>query len=236
MNKQTFLEKLNNVLFPHYSCPFCGRETQDGVVCKSCNHNKINANFCAKCGEHILDNEKICYICKDLERVFDSNYSCYEYNEETSGAIMALKYNDKKYLAKDFAKILFERFKTLDLHIDIVTSVPMSAEAQKKREYNHAAEIAKEFCKLADLKYEDLLAKIKSTPRQAELGRDERIKNLVGSFAIIDKQVIKDKNILIIDDVFTTGSTMTACATELKKAKPNKVYCLTVTKTKNPEM
>ena len=222
---------LAEIIFPNYSCPFCGIETPDGVVCDSCKKYLIDAPFCQKCGEHVEDGNVVCIECKDGDRFFDSNHSVYIYNSVTSNPITKLKYNGAKYYAEVLAKILYEKFIQLNLNVDFVCSVPCTENSKKKRGYNHAEEIAKHFCNLAKLDYQNCLRKIKETPHQADLGLKERLHNLIGSFKVTDKWLVKDKNILIIDDVFTTGSTMSACAKELKRSKAKNVFGLTVTKT-----
>lgn len=226
-----FIDSVTKIIFPNYSCPFCGIETIDGVVCKNCKMYIVEAPFCKKCGEHVEEDDSICLECKEGDRLFDVNYSAYVYNSVTSTAITKLKYNGAKYYAELLAKILYDKFVTLDIKVDFVCAVPCTDKSKKSRGYNHAEEIAKHFCKLSGLDYQNCLTKIKETPHQAGLSRKERLDNLIGSFKVTDRWLVRDKNILVIDDVFTTGSTMSACAKELKRAKAKSVFGLTVTKT-----
>lgn len=226
------ISKTEDVLYPHYSCPFCETETIDGTVCDSCKQYFILPNFCNKCSEHVGGDATLCIQCKDTDRIFDQSFSVVHYTEKVSASVHKLKFGGGKYLALDFAKLLAEKFKTLNLSIDIVTYVPSHAKRIKERGYNQAKEIAENFCKIVDLPCAKLLDKTKDTAHQTELTKAERLKNLENSFAITDKWLVKNKSILVIDDVFTTGSTMSACAKVLKKAKANKVYGLTLAKTK----
>ena len=144
------------------------------------------------------------------------------------------KVSSKKFTideAVDFAKILASKFAESGISADIVTYVPTTAKKLKERRYNQSAEMAKEFAKLTNLVCLDLLDKTKDTIEQKELTRSERLKNLIGSIVTKDKWQVKGKDILVIDDVFTTGGTMDACAKALKRAGANKVYGLTVCKT-----
>lgn len=225
------VNKIENTMFPHYVCPFCETETPDGQVCDSCKKLLIKPKYCIKCGAHIPESANVCMQCKEVERIFDQNFSVYLYDDCVSMAIQKLKFKGAKYLAIDFAKILAEKYNTLDFDVDIVTFVPSTAKRIKERGYNQAKEVAQEFSKLVSLPCIDLLAKVKETAHQVDLNRKERLENLIDSFAVVDKWQVKGKNILVIDDVFTTGSTMTACARALKKAKAQKVYGLTLAKT-----
>lgn len=224
------INKTETIVFPHYSCVFCGRETLNGEVCNNCKQHFIKPKYCEICGEHISDNENICIECKE-HRDFDRNWSVVEYNEITSRAIIKLKFKGAKYLAEDFANILVAKFKEINEHIDIVCAVPSHSKRIKERGYNQAEEIAKSFCAKTGLTYATLIKKDKDTAHQTGLSKADRLKNLKDSFSIADDWLTKGRNVLIIDDVFTTGSTISACAQILKKHKVNKVFSLTVAKT-----
>ncbi len=218
-------------MFPHYSCPFCGVETPDGSLCKLCKQSEITGKVCKSCGESITGEGDLCIQCKAEGRKFTAHRSVMKYDGVTSPAILKLKFKDAKYLAIDFAKLLAQKFVCLGWNIDLVCSVPSHSNRMKQRGYNQAKEIAVEFCKLANLTYYELLTKTKDTGHQLGSNRAERLKNLQGSFAVTDKWACKGKSILVIDDVFTTGSTMETCAVALKKAGASKVYCMSVAKT-----
>lgn len=223
--------KIEDVLYPHYVCPFCEIETPDGRVCDECQKLYIKPKYCIKCGAHIPESANVCMQCKEIERIFDQNFSVYLYDDCVAMAIQKLKFKGAKYLAKDFAQILAAKFSQLEIDVDIVTFVPSTAKRIKERGYNQAKEVAQEFSKLVNLPCMELLAKVKETAHQVDLNRKERLENLIDSFAVVDKWQVKGKNILVIDDVFTTGSTMTSCAKALSKAKAQKVYGLTLAKT-----
>ena len=114
---------------------------------------------------------------------------------------------------------------------DVVTYVPMPKTREKERGYNQAKELAGEFCKLSKLPMLDLLTRKDDVVKQSTLSAKERKENIKDSFSAINKARIKGKDILIIDDVSTTGSTTSECANVLKKAKARSVCVLTVCKT-----
>lgn len=219
-----------DMLFPSCYCPVCNNESLDGNICNSCKQYYIKPKYCKICGEHLEDNCDVCVECKDVNRIFTQNSSVFNYNKQTSGAILKFKNNGAKYLAKKFAKILYDKYVTLNWDVDLVCPVPSHITSIKKRGYNHAAEIAKEFCSFTGKVYSDILLKNKQTPQQKDLGREARLKNLVDTFEIIDKWLVKNRTILVIDDVFTTGSTLSACAKVLKNAGAKNIYGLTLAK------
>lgn len=231
MAKSKILTKIGEVLFPHYACPMCDRETLGGVLCPDCQKFVIKPNYCEVCGEHVGAKDKLCMSCKETKRSFDKSFSVFEYNQQTARAILAMKYREKRYLAKDFAKLLHTKYVEAGIACDVVCFVPSSPKRLKKRGYNHAEDLAKEFCKLADLPCKPLLDKIKETEHQTELTREQRKTNVIDAFVCTDKQSAKGKVVLLLDDVFTTGSTLQECSKALKKARPKKIYCLTIAKT-----
>ena len=104
----------------------------------------------------------------------------------------------------------------------------MSVRAEKRRGYNQSKLLAQKLSELIGVDVLDCLIKTKETERQATLTGEQRRKNLVDAFKVIDKKSVKDKSILIVDDVTTTGATAQIIAQKLKNAGAIKVYLITV--------
>ena len=119
--------------------------------------------------------------------------------------------------------------------IDYMVCVPMSKARLRKKGFNHSLLLAKDLSKLSNIIFlKDALIKIKDTKTQVGLNYDERKRNLKNSFILKEKykNTLKNKNILIVDDVFTTGSTINECAKALKLCgKANKIISITIAKT-----
>ncbi|MBQ8468492.1 MAG: ComF family protein [Clostridia bacterium] len=230
MAENKFFNFLKRTMFPSFGCPFCDCETLNGELCKNCKKLLIQPQFCEICGEHVSEMDKICNECKETKRSFDQSRSVAEYRDAVSMAVINLKYNGRRYIADGFAKLLSGLFESTGWKVDYVCSVPSSKNRIKERGFNHAQDIAKKFCENCGLEYVELLDKIKETDHQTNMTMEERLTNLQGAFKLRDKD-IKGKNILIVDDVFTTGSTLDACSKAIRKGKPNKIYCLTIGKT-----
>ncbi|MCX6738177.1 MAG: phosphoribosyltransferase family protein, partial [Candidatus Parcubacteria bacterium] len=158
------------------------------------------------------------------------------YNDKLVKSIIhSCKYARIKELTRPLADLIIAHFKLLDNQTMlstqlfskeqnssnlIVCCVPIHKKKLKNREFNQSEEIAKHLSEEFGLNFiKDLIIKIKNTPPQAELSKDERKKNITNTFEInpLLKDVIKDKNILLVDDVFTTGSTMEECSKILKQ-------------------
>lgn len=238
MTKEKFLQKLDKAedfLFKAHSCMFCDSECDDDDfrICFRCKQNLdfIGDRYCLKCGAKISGDYDFCIECKSETHEFDRARSVLVYNEKSSPAILKFKYGGRKTFALPLARLLAKRFETVDIIADVVTFVPMPKEREKERGYNQSFELCREFSSLTGMKMVAALERVKNVERQATLGRAERIKNLQGSFKAINNQEFKGKDVLLIDDVVTTGATASECAKTLLKAGAREVSVLSVAKT-----
>ena len=239
--KDKVLKALNfveDLFMTNHSCVCCGREIVDGTkfqVCENCKNkfDLLNDSLCEKCGDRVAETVAVCDNCKKLEYHFDQNRSYAYYNEVTASVVKGLKYNKKKYFARHIAEMMCEIKDFFD-DVDMISYVPISNKRRKERGFNQAEEIAKELGKLLKLPVENLLVKVENKKHQAELSQQERLKNLIGSFVVCDdsKQKIKNKVVLIVDDVFTTGATLSECAKVLERVATCKIKTVTFAKTK----
>lgn len=113
--------------------------------------------------------------------------------------------------------------------VDGIIPVPLSAEKEKQRGFNQASLLAKELAVQRNIELiEGRLIKVRTTPSQTSLEAKDRRKNLSGAFEVACDQGIKGKIILLVDDVYTTGSTLQECSLMLKKAGALEVRALTI--------
>ena len=233
------LNAFENLFMTNHSWICCTKEIPDEtefMICENCKNSleKISGNLCGKCGD-VVPNEsvKVCDYCKEKDYGFDNNFSCFYYTESSAKIIKSFKYNARKYYAKYVAELMLDSGYNFS-DFDIITYVPMSLKRRKERGFNQAEEIALEISKVTNVKVLPLLIKIKEGERQAKLNQSNRMKNLIGSFAVsVDfEKEIKGKRILIIDDVFTTGTTLSECSKVIVKHKPEVVKTFTFAKTK----
>lgn len=110
---------------------------------------------------------------------------------------------------------------------DCVTSVPLSRKKEVERGYNQAELIAKRIGKIRKIPYKKILKRRHSTVPQNKLGKIEREENLLDVFFSVSSK-IRHKNILIVDDIYTTGATLNQCAKVLKKAGAENVFSVTI--------
>ncbi len=140
-----------------------------------------------------------------------------------------LKYGGEKELAPWIAKFLFEKWKAEEQtqHIDLVLPVPIHPRKLRVRGYNQAALLAHELAILMQKPcLEDALSRVKQTDSQVTHTRAERMENVLGNFKLSHPDKIKEKNILLVDDMLTTGATLEACALECAPYA-NKIFVCT---------
>jgi ComF family protein len=203
----------------------------------------ITPPICHVCGK-ILDIDKkiakknkklLCGECLRQNYHFDKASSVFVYNKPISKAVQSFKYENKFFLSKYFFGYIKDKINDFDDTIDIMAPVPMHIVRLRKRGYNQAALLVREFGKIGykNIIIYDLLKRVSNNKPQATLSFTERKNNLKRAFKINKKYIdkIADKNILIIDDVFTSGTTVNECSRVLKQHGARKVFVLTIAKT-----
>lgn len=229
-----FIEKVLDVLFSH-RCMFCGN-LADADVCEECwkKITWITEPVCEICGQPFETSYKsICKSCMLQKPNYDIARAIFSYDEFTKTAILNFKNKDATYLAKSFSDWIKNRHSKIIADADIIIPVPIHRRKLFFRLYNQAAILAKRLSDISNIEFNPLvLEKLKSTHTQEGLSRIARLKNLVGAFSVNEKYAsrIKNKNILLIDDVLTTGATANECAKTLKSAGAKKVFVITVAK------
>lgn len=218
-------------------CLNCGKDLEqekDVEFCDECftklpfiDENKV----CLKCGCPTMGEAKYCLLCKETKRQFKVAASVFKYDGAIRKLIINFKFNNRPYIKNTFAHLMYEKFKRLGWDIDVVTFVPATKKKIKKRGYNQAEILCRAFCEVANLPCVEALAKTVDTKSQVELTFKQRQENLTKSFEVTDKNLVKGKNVLLIDDVYTTGATANACSELLYKAKCNNVYVFTLAHT-----
>ena len=197
-------------LFPP-RCSFCG---------------KVNTYLCPKCRYKL--NEKAVYKAENYGKY--KHIYLFKYEGDIRNKLIDFKFNDKPYIAKSFAKFIIKNEKICGIlkKYDIITAVPMYIKKQNKRGYNQAELFAKYLAEELNMKYYQTLEKIKNTKMQSSLNKQEREHNLDGAYKLKNAEIIQNKNIILVDDIYTTGSTVNECIKMLKNA--NKIIVFTIAK------
>ncbi len=232
MKKTSFLKKIKEFLREHFfnlkwRCVVCNKEIFSGdFFCEECKEALplIDKYYCDKCGRKLKAPSEYCASCKGKMTFVDKARSIYDYQKPINKLIMQFKYFDKRYVADVFGDELANLYRKSYFNADFLCYIPMTERAEKKRGYNQGELLAKVLSEKINVPINQVLEKVKDTPRQAKLSRENRLKNLKGSF----KREIEGKTIVIIDDVFTTGATSETVAEILKRKGAKAVYLLTV--------
>lgn len=191
---------------------------------------------CPYCGKVIMRNEYACEKCKkhfpekSIIRYAAGGYKCavpFPYLDCYKKAIAKFKFGNCGNYAKQLAFMIVIAVNEVygNKHFDIITCVPMHKNAVRKRGYNQAELLARECAEIMGIKYVDVLEKFKENKTQHSIKAAERAKNVKGVYRICDEKIAYGKNILIIDDIITTGNTLGECAETITKAGCNGVSC-----------
>lgn len=227
---EKFVKSLDETLFPlDYTCDICGIDIFDGNrICTQCLKTVTfnDKNTCPVCGRKTFRSE-ICLECKYKAPLYKKAVSPLVYDGGAIALIHKFK-NGGGYLREYFADLVAEKLKILP-PCDCIVYVPMTEKALKKRGYNQAELLAKILSERCGIPLaEGALVKVKETVQQKTLTMDERAKNLRECFKAERKELVKDKDVLLVDDVLTTGATADAVSEKLLKAGAKHVFLATV--------
>lgn len=226
-------------LYPeNISCILCNNPINKNTTYSMCKDCFSSMNFildgCIKCGKPIINYslEKQCIegcsYCLKKSFYFDKVISCVEYTEISKKIVFGLKYNNKTYLSKYISTIMKEKLELENIKFDYILFVPLHKKRLKERGFNQAKKIAIDLSNLMDIPTIDNISRRYNTKKLYKLGKEDRINELKNAFIIKDNTInLKNKNILLVDDIFTTGSTVNEISKVLKLNGVNKVFVAT---------
>jgi competence protein ComFC len=231
------LGALINLLYPAL-CRVCSKKIDkfDHNICGDCG-KKIKERlppFCVKCGKRLKGEPELIDTCPDCKKdtlYFDRAWSACHYDDPLKSLIHDFKYKKITSLSTDFTDMLINFIKKHNIGIDcdMILSIPMHPDRLLKREINHSDILARDLGKKLGISCrENTLRKTKNTLPQSKLKREARIKNLHLSFSLKDNSAVRNKNILLVDDLFTTGSTVNECSRLLKNSGARRVEIITL--------
>jgi len=224
-----------DLLFPP-SCSYCKEATvgSDKYLCQKCFSQLkfIKTPYCTCCGRVFssCDKNHLCGDCLKPSWAFDKARSLFSYEEVIAGLIHNLKYSEVMTGFNTFRWLSKQSALLDDLTIpDVILPVPLHIKRLRQRGFNQALLLAKSLFSDDKKKIRhDLLARQVDTPSQTGLSGIERRKNLRNAFVIKNPSSLNGKNVLIFDDVFTTGSTIHECTKALKLVGVDRVEALTI--------
>lgn len=224
-----------NLIYPlNIKCIFCGEELDERAqkdTCVKCNSRlPYITHPCLRCGREMGNTtDLVCFNCKSSNFLFTSTHSVFQYRDMIVPVIHRFKYQSHRFLYYPLAEYMCERFATLNLEPDIITSVPLHPARECERGYNQSRLLAEVIANKFSIKYLDLCEKVKENVSQTELDFKSRHDNVKDVYKILkDKRnAIEGKSILIVDDIFTTGATTNEMSRVLKNAGAGDINILT---------
>ena len=202
--------------------------------------------MCGICGK--LDKNFLCKKCEiklqkiakfeetenfEEEKYFDKQLYIFKYEGIIRSSIIDYKFNEKSYLDKTFTNFILKNDKFLEIlkSYDTIIPVPISSKRFKTRGYNQSYLIANKIAKKLKKECDIIsLVKTKNIVEQSKLNKEQRQKNIQGVYTITSKKRIQGKNIILLDDIYTTGSTANECSKMLKQAGAKSITVFTIAK------
>lgn len=232
------LRSLEIIFFPSF-CRLCSallESSDERLVCNSCweSIHPARRAFCICCGrffEGSLD-PHFCESCLREKPSYSRHRSCGHYGGKLKEIILLCKFHNLPVLAEGLARFALDAMAQEDAlwwGLDAVVPVPLHPKRERERGYNHAQIIAKVLAAEKNVQLFDRhLVKVKNVPPQMSLAMEDRLRSVKGAFAVSRQAEIRDKAVLLLDDVFTTGSTVEECSRLLIEAGVREVRCLTI--------
>ena len=222
-----------NIIYPDsITCIGCGRDidlTKRYGLCDVCISEVpwIKGRSCNACGGPLSEfyDSNICNSCAKFESVMVSCIACYGYSGLGKDLIMDLKYNRKTYLGVHLAEMMSDLINTTIIDdIDLITTVPLHKKRLLARGFNQMDLVGQPLSQLLEISYQNnAITRLRNTPRLKTLDRQDR-KSTIDQLFEANRIFVVGKRVLLIDDIFTTGSTMNACAKALLDAGALTVY------------
>lgn len=219
---------LEKLIFPPV-CGICGK-LKENYLCSRCNLEL------QKSSEFQVDS----YITESgfKRKYFDEHIYFFQYQGLIREQIINYKFNDAAYKYRGISNFILKNFILKDSKIfrifneyDVIIPVPISKKRLKERGYNQAELIAKEISKALNKELvKNCLIKEKNIVAQSSLNKDEREENIKGAYILNNSEKLKNKGVLLIDDIYTTGSTANECCKILEEAGTKKIAVMTIAK------
>jgi len=228
---------LLDILFPQEVCPICRKPGKYGSRqpwCQECSDKMMklqcSGSICEKCGKYLEYGQILCADCRKNPPQFEVARAVGPYEEPYRISTKVLKFMGRKYLAPQMGRMMVKKIEQEPRFgkIDLIVPVPISWKGLQKRGFNQTDVLARQICKELGVKMDStVIHRVKETPSQTELSRKEREKNLLYAFEVTDKKKVLNKNILLVDDVYTTGSTARECTRTLLATGAARVCIIT---------
>lgn len=227
-------DSILDILFPR-RCPVCSRIVipKGELICPGCMKKLswVRRPTCKKCGKEVIsDTIEYCYDCTKHKRSFDYGLSLINYDDAASRSMAQIKYNNKREYLDFYAEAMYRGMgaRIRRMKADAFIPIPVHPTRMKTRGFNQAEELAARLSLKSGIPVNtSILKRSKKTAPQKSLNPSERLKNLEMAFLVngLPREI---RSVILVDDIYTTGSTIEACTRALKKAGMEHVYFVTI--------
>lgn len=222
------------LIYPPF-CALCDETLNHGsqdILCDACKvtYPVLSEDLCVICSKPLQDKSKErCLDCRKRAHFYEEGKALWVYDEDVKAAIKAYKYHNRREIGLLFAKGLARYYNNhMDWPIDLVVPVPLHPKKLRQRGFSQTRLMAEGFCRETGSRLAiSALSRVAQTEAQEGLSDKDRIKNVIDAFEG-KPSVVKGKNVLLIDDVYTTGATIDGCAKALIDAGAIDIYFMTV--------
>lgn len=224
-------KKILGIIYPK-TCCFCGKVSEK-ELCDVCAKKVIYIEEprCKCCGKPVrYAEQEYCYDCQKNTHAYEQRKSLWIHKMPVSLSIYQFKYKNRRIYGEFYAKEMARLYGNLIRFwgVEVIVPIPLHRRKKRLRGYNQAAVIAKQLGKIMGIPVDcNSIVRNRYTRPQKELNDKERKQNLKQAFTVTNKWK-KYKRVLLIDDIYTTGSTIDTVAEELKKNGVQKVWFLTI--------
>lgn len=232
-SRQEMADRFIGLFFPR-RCPVCGKITEPAgaLICSGCVEklSPVRQPACKRCGKQMESGGEYCYDCSRHPRSFERNFALLNYNDAARTSMAAVKYKNKREYLDFYSQAICRRFgrQIQRIRPDALVPVPVHRSRLRSRGFNQAQVLAEKVGRQLRIPvYAEGLKRIRKTLPQKELNPSQRFRNLQQAFgpgSLPDSA----KTVVLVDDIYTTGSTMEACARVLLSMGVKHVYGLTI--------
>lgn len=232
-----FLGSVADALYPR-RCPGCGglSDRSGRHLCWSCfsRIELLHSDLCELCGNPLTGSAEsafVCGYCRRRRPAFDRARSAARFSGVVREMLHEFKYRDALWLAGDLADLLQGALTAqFDCRsVDVVVPVPLFSTRFRERSYNQSLVLARELARRIGRRVDGRsLKRMRHTETQTHYNASQRKNNMAGAFSVVRPEWIRGRTVLVVDDVMTTGATLSECSRELKRAGALRVFAVSV--------
>jgi len=231
----SYLKAIKNILFPCL-CLCCEKKISQGYLCGECEEEIVflTPARCRYCLKPLSINPSgLCRECSRKIYSYQRLISATAYKEPMASLIHLFKYKNCDYLAGFLSSLIVKHLRKIGFNpnrYQLITPVPLHKDKLKIRGYNQAGLLSKLLSNYFKIPFrDDIIGNTNIRPSQTKLPKEKREKNVEGVFMV--REDLENKNIILVDDIFTTGSTAGACSRALKEKGAGNITVITLSKT-----